>query len=202
MSGALAGMFLSMFSTPPQVLKVQLQMRSQVLGPPTHSLWRETLVAARETLSHRGLKGFYRGFGAQVLCEGAGRGLYYPAYEFSKRWLVQRRTGSAAVAPMGQVQGATILESCVAAGMAGALAWTCTFPADIARIRMQSYLPGHTRPRYSGVWDCLSTSVREEGWGVLIRGLGVTVLRGIPVAMTVLPTFDLLRNTLRKVFNA
>ena len=34
--------------------------------------------------------------------------------------------------------------------------------------------------RYKGTWDCLSTSVRNEGAGVMYKGLVGTILREVP----------------------
>ena len=34
--------------------------------------------------------------------------------------------------------------------------------------------------RYSGIFDCLRTSVKEEGYGVLTRGLNSTIIRAFP----------------------
>jgi solute carrier family 25 carnitine/acylcarnitine transporter 20/29 len=66
---------------------------------------------------------------------------------------------------------------------------------DVVRNRMQAQPPNSTK--YSGMLHCFRTCVAEEGVGVLYRGLGITLLRAAPVAMTVLPTFDLVRGAIK-----
>ena len=39
---------------------------------------------------------------------------------------------------------------------------------------------GHPFLRYKGTWDCLSTSIRNEGAGVMYKGLVGTILREVP----------------------
>ncbi|KAA0178436.1 hypothetical protein FNF27_00285 [Cafeteria roenbergensis] len=133
----------------------------------------------------------------KLLCESVGRMTYYLTYETAKGALVRLRTGSEPLRarPLDPVAGVSLPERMLAGACAGCVGWTVTFPFDVARNRLVSQgdaLP----PRYRGVLHCLLTSVREEGPQVLFRGLGVTLLRAGPVAMTVLPTFDLVREFL------
>lgn len=204
MAGGFAGAVVSLVSTPPQVLKVRMQTRvlaadagARVELRPAGGEIRATGAALVELLRQRGPLGLYTAYSAQLLCESVGRMTYYLTYETAKAALVRLRTGAdpPKARPLDPVAGVTLPERMVAGACAGCVGWTVTFPFDVARNRLVSQ--GFSRPaRYRGVLHCLLTSVREEGPGVLFRGLGVTLLRAGPVAMTVLPTFDLVREFL------
>eukprot|EP00053_Salpingoeca_punica_P008259 m.74587 g.74587 ORF g.74587 m.74587 type:complete len:304 (+) comp14518_c0_seq1:95-1006(+) len=59
----------------------------------------------------------------------------------------------------------------VAGGMAGILVGQ---PFDVARIRLQTsvrLVDGKPVPMYSGVWTCMRTIMREEGWSSFFRGM-------------------------------
>lgn len=201
LAGASAGAVVSVVSTPPQVLKVQLQTTAGVAGAASMGGgFSATTTALRALVQARGLGGLYTGFRAQLLCESLGRMTYYFTYEAAKRGLVALRGGATSTArPMDPVAGVTLPERMLAGACAGCVGWTITFPFDVARNRLQCQLPGEPA-RYRGVWDCLATSVRAEGWPVLYRGLGITLVRAAPVAMTVLPVFDLVRDAVRSEF--
>ncbi len=205
MAGAFAGAVVSLVSTPPQVLKVRMQTHAlsaaaagaEAAPRPRGGELRATGAALGELLRRRGPLGLYTAYRAQLLCESVGRMTYYLTYETAKGALMRLRTGSEPLRarPLDPVAGVSLPERMLAGACAGCVGWTVTFPFDVARNRLVSQgdaLP----PRYRGVLHCLLTSVREEGPRVLFRGLGVTLLRAGPVAMTVLPTFDLVREFL------
>lgn len=205
MAGGFAGAVVSLVSTPPQVLKVRMQ--TQVLAAaaagtgaapqPRGGEVRATVAALVDLLRKRGPLGLYTAYRAQLLCESIGRMTYYLTYETTKAALVRLRTktGAPKRRALDPVSGVTLPERMVAGACAGCVGWTVTFPFDVARNRLVSQGDSKT-PRYRGVLHCLVTSMREEGPRVLFRGLGVTLLRAGPVAMTVLPTFDLVREFL------
>ena len=77
-------------------------------------------------------------------------------------------------------------------GIAGCIAWLSIYPIDVIKSRLQTQsiqalLEQHhrggsvgkaTTVRYSGFFDCLKKSVKAEGWSVLSKGLGITMVRG------------------------
>lgn len=211
LSGAAAGAVCSLFSTPPGVIKVQLQAslgkastRVATAHPPM-TAWQHTVSTARHTWRSGGVRALYRGYSAQLFCESFGRAAYYLTYEESKRALLRLRsapywptTSDPHHHTLAPAVGVSLPERMLAGCAAGCMGWTVTFPADVIRSRMQAQSPGAElkEHRYRGWVDCLRRSVAEEGISVLWRGLGVTLLRAAPTAMTVLPAFDLVREAL------
>jgi len=59
-------------------------------------------------------------------------------------------------------------------GLAGAVANTICYPFDFARTRLASDV-GKTK-QFTGIWNCLSTTVRNQGITGLYTGWGVTVV--------------------------
>jgi solute carrier family 25 (adenine nucleotide translocator) protein 4/5/6/31 len=58
-------------------------------------------------------------------------------------------------------------------GLAGALANTICYPFDFARTRLASDLAGK---QFNGIWDCIATTVRQQGITGLYTGWSVTVM--------------------------
>ena len=66
----------------------------------------------------------------------------------------------------------------------GALAATAahlaTYPNDTVRRRMQVQGADGQPPKYTSALDCYFKVKAAEGWTGLYRGLGITLIRGIP----------------------
>jgi len=60
-------------------------------------------------------------------------------------------------------------------GLAGAVANTICYPFDFARTRLASDL-AHGKPRFAGIWDCISTTVKLQGITGLYTGWAVTCM--------------------------
>ena len=63
------------------------------------------------------------------------------------------------------------------------------FPLDVIKSRMQADALNDQR-RYRGMWDCAVQSYRAGGVASLYQGLGFTLVRAVPVASVILPTYD------------
>lgn len=55
----------------------------------------------------------------------------------------------------------------LAGGIAGAMGWLCSYPADVIKTRIQI----DSGTKYKGFWDCAVKSYREGGGG--LKGLSV-----------------------------
>jgi len=60
-------------------------------------------------------------------------------------------------------------------GLAGAVANTICYPFDFARTRLASDL-GKGGGQFKGIWDCIATTVRQQGIRGLYTGWSVTVM--------------------------
>ena len=59
-------------------------------------------------------------------------------------------------------------------GLAGAIANTVCYPFDFARTRLASDV-GKGKAQFKGIWDCIATTVRQQGLTGLYTGWSVTV---------------------------
>lgn len=83
----------------------------------------------------------------------------------------------------------TVTTMLVAGGLAGVASWVCCYPLDVVKTRLQAQSPDSIR--YSGIVDCIRKSVRDEGHGVLWRGLGTAVARAFVVNGAIFAAYEI-----------
>eukprot|EP00897_Mesotaenium_endlicherianum_P009939 jgi/Mesen1/8974/ME000056S08375 len=133
----------------------------------------------RGILQREGVRGLYRGLGVTVLRDAPSHGVYFATYEWMREMLHPGCRGS------GNEGMTTML---VAGGTAGAASWLGCYPIDVCKSRLQAQ---GASGRYSGLADCLRKSVREEGLGVLVRGLGTTMARAFIVNAAIFTAYEM-----------
>ena len=69
--------------------------------------------------------------------------------------------------------------SFVAGGIAGPLSWLLPYPVDYVKTKMQSQ--NLKKLDYRNARECALQQYREYGMKELYKGLGVTMIRAIPV---------------------
>lgn len=67
----------------------------------------------------------------------------------------------------------------MAGGVAGVVTWAFATPMDVVNARLQ--MSGAGGREYSGVLNCMTVSVREEGFRVFFKGLLLNSMRAFPV---------------------
>ena len=119
--------------------------------------------AVAHILNTAGLGGLTRGLAITFTREVPAFGVYFGSYE-----LMIRQFGDST--PVVLTGG----------GMAGILSWVLTYPQDVIKSRLQAdgFGPGQ---QYRGTRDCLQASLRSEGAGCLVRGMGSTIIRAFPM---------------------
>ena len=216
-SGCIGGFVVSCVSTPSTFIKIQLQtMASREAA--SHPL-RTSVRIAREVWRTQGIRGFYHGHRLQVLMECLGRGLYFSVYEVFKTALgiqppypssspsssssswtsptstLPTTTSSLSTSPASTQADAHAPPSfalrLVAAAGSGCTMWTVLYPLDVAR---SHYMMSND---HSSILGTVRKVYSAHGVIGFYRGLSVTLFRAVPVAVTVLPTFDYVRDKLR-----
>mmetsp|Transcript_3829 Transcript_3829/g.11070 ORF Transcript_3829/g.11070 Transcript_3829/m.11070 type:complete len:253 (-) Transcript_3829:1798-2556(-) len=117
-------------------------------------------------LRTEGVRGLYRGVTPTLLGSFPYEAIKFSTFDFAQR---QRPESWGADARWHA------LWSLGAGALGATAAHFCMYPNETLRRRLQ--LPGN---RYRNALDCLVRVIREEGVATLYRGLGLTVLRGIP----------------------
>ena len=104
-----------------------------------------------------------RGLGITICREVPAFGLYFSSYEV----LVN--------AGKGRWKNSTpwVFAS---GGLAGIVSWVFTYPIDVLKSRIQADHFG-SAAQYRSTMQCLRASIASDGFGVLFRGMGSTVIR-------------------------
>ena len=119
--------------------------------------------AVGHILNTAGLGGLARGLAITFTREVPAFGVYFGSYE-----LMIRQFGDST--PVVLTSG----------GIAGILSWVLTYPQDVIKSRLQADGFGEAQ-QYRGARHCLQASLRSEGPGCLVRGMGSTIIRAFPM---------------------
>jgi len=168
LSGIIAGAISSSICNPTDVLKVRLQAQTVTSAQQPQSMF----AAFREIYKLEGLRGLYRGVGPTAQRASVIAGVELPVYDFSKRQLISRGI-------MGDTV-ATHFAASVFAGLAGAIA---SNPIDVVKTRMmnqRNVKSSSTDQIYKSSMDCVTRTVKTEGFMALYKGFVPTFVRLTP----------------------
>lgn len=176
LAGMGAGTVQALMLTPVDVVKIRLQLSRARVSARRRAAARPLRVV-QEIAVREGVRGLYRGFGVTMLRDAPAHAVYFTSYEAVRERLHPgcRKDGEEGMLTM-----------LLAGGTAGALSWLICYPVDVAKSRIQA--PGS---RFRGLADCLARSVREEGYQVLVRGLGVTMARAFVVNAAIFTAYEM-----------
>ncbi|KAL5975883.1 hypothetical protein ACLOJK_020211 [Asimina triloba] len=173
--GVGAGGVQSVLLSPVELLKIRLQLNHRQ----HRQLEQGPMNMARGIVQREGIRGLFRGLPVTILRDAPSQGVYFLVYE-----QVRELMHPGCRANGGQSVGTML----VAGGLAGVASWVSCYPVDVVKTRLQGQRP--CVPRYEGIVDCFRKSVREEGHGVLWRGLGLTLVRAFVVNGAVFVAYE------------
>lgn len=179
------GAIQSLILSPVELIKIRLQLQtndqSHAKSKP-HKLQshKGPVDVAKSIIKAEGLRGIYRGLTITVLRDAPSHCFYFWTYEYMREKLHPgcRSTGQESLQTM-----------LMAGGLAGVASWVCCYPLDVVKTRLQaetSYRP----QKYYGIVDCFRKSVKEDGYGVLWRGLGTAVARAFLVNGAIFAAYE------------
>jgi len=177
-ASVVTGAFISFLTSPIFVVKTKQQVM----------LWTMK-KAAKDTYRQGGIRNFYTGFGAHFICESLWRGIYFTSYEYLKRCRTEQNL-SKCDETLYECLHLSVPERMVCAGAAGMAAWAVIFPFDVVRSKM--YAMSALNPTQSHS----SLQLTRDLWGQgrfhpFYRGIFITLIRTLPMQMTLLPCYDL-----------
>ncbi|BFZ24649.1 hypothetical protein BsWGS_27688 [Bradybaena similaris] len=174
-AGASAGMCQIIITTPMELLKIQLQDAGRsatvdltaeagkanagvaaVVKPQRLSATRITL----DLLRTRGIMGLYQGCGATALRDVTFSAVYFPLFA-NLNSLGKRREGS---------DQAVFYHSFISGCAAGCTASFLVTPFDVVKTRLQTLSKGKGERTYTGIIDCFSSVLKNEGPKALLKG--------------------------------
>ncbi|CAL1595119.1 unnamed protein product [Knipowitschia caucasica] len=169
LAGCGAGTCQVIVTTPMEMLKIQLQDAGRIAAQ--RKLMPETVAAGtveksptamqltRQLLNEKGIAGLYKGLSATLLRDVPFSIIYFPLFanlnQLGKR-------GAEGPAPFY----VSFLAGCAA----GSTAAVAVNPVDVIKTRLQSLTRGSTEDTYTGVGDCISKIMRNEGPTAFLKG--------------------------------
>jgi len=173
LAGGIAGIVQCSLATPMELIrsKLQVQVGRQYAG---------NVDCIRQICRADGLRGLYRGNTSMMLREAPGYGVYFTAYEATKRVLCPT------LAP-GETEPLWV--QAVGGAATGALTWTAVMPLDVISTRIQC-MPEHQDRRDRSIFRVASQIWAEGGLRAFYKGLPVAVARGIALNAIVFPVYE------------
>jgi len=168
-AGSVAGFTTAFITGPTELVKCVAQTNLRSKG-----LIREEWWILRDMVRTHGVFGHHgpcRGLLTTMVRETPAFGLYFWLYENITRRL-SRHDGR--------------LVSLFAGGVAGATAWASIYPIDVVKTRWSTAAPGV----YASIYHCVRSSVDAEGYRVLLKGFGATMIRAFPQNAVLFFTYE------------
>lgn len=183
-----ANLAASLLRVPPEVVKQRVQT----------GLHRHALVAVASIAREDGVRGFYRGYGAQLMRDIPYAMAQFGTYEALKRRVdgsyepstsshgaTKRRTGRRALHALGR------------GACAGAVACVITTPMDVVKTRMMTARGKMTHG--NGTWWSTAKHVwRESGPKGFMRGVTPRLLYKMPSSAIFLVAYEIASQCIRK----
>ncbi|CAM9360318.1 unnamed protein product [Discosporangium mesarthrocarpum] len=168
-AGGCAGGFVQSFvMSPVELVKVRLQLEGGYAEP---AVGAGATTLAFKLVRESGLRVLSRGLGATMGRDVLPHGVWFTVYEGTKRELSRVEGVSSSV------NGQLSVHSQLAAGATAAtVAWLVGYPFDVIKTRLQGHVEG-------SVWSAARDMYQAEGGGVFWRGLGLKLMRAVPMSM-------------------
>lgn len=157
-AGAIAGFATVAAVHPLDVVRTRFQVNDgRVSNLPTY---KNTAHAILTISRLEGLRGLYAGFSPAFLGSTLSWGLYFFFYGRAKQRY--SKNGEEKLSPGHHL---------ASSAEAGALVCLCTNPVWLVKTRLQLQTSLHQTRLYSGLYDALTTIMKEEGWTGLYKGI-------------------------------
>lgn len=174
-AGAAGSLGAAVFRVPQEVLKQRIQA----------DIFPNLAVAFRETVRTAGVPGLYKGWLATI-----SRDIPWNALSF----MFHGRAKAVFASVKGRRPDDG--ENLALAGVSGATAAVIMTPVDVVKTRLMTQRVGVTK--YSGIVSTLTTIVREEGAGTLMRGVVPRVCFLAPLAGITFSLYEAVAARLRE----
>ena len=160
-AGALAGFVNSFACSPIEMIKIRLQ--GQITMGDYSGPWN----VVKDTFSKDGIRGIYRGLHVTIIKEIPACAGWYSGFEHTKRLLRDSN------------QELALWKLMVSGSIGGISYWTCCFPIDVIKVRIQQNPLGSTSIKYHA-----EQIFKKYGWRGFYRGYSVSIIRAIPSSGT------------------
>jgi len=182
--GGCAGGFVQSFlQSPVELIKVRLQLAAGHQLPSTSALTLQLLRPSSAAAAVPAVPPLLsKGLHATLLRDVVPHGVWFAAYEYSKKGFEQRAAesaGPAAVAALAEGAPPPPLSTAAqlsAGSFAAIAAWVVGYPADVIKTRCQM------EGGQASVMEAVRAIHAEGGWRAFYNGLGLKLLRAVPMS--------------------
>ena len=153
MAGITAGFVESLFITPFELIKTNLQTRGSLTDP---------FMAIQRITTSNNLMGLYRGFGATCVRQCSNQGSNFATYMFLRDKIIKKDEKP----NLGKV---------VVSGLiSGSIGPLLNNPFDVVKTR---YMNPAFNDKYNSIGNTITTMIKEEGIKSLWKGVGLRIFR-------------------------
>lgn len=176
-AGGFSGIVTKTSTAPLERVKILLQLQGMALKQrnpnaeaPPQLKYRGIWHTLTTTLKEEGLRGWFKGNGANVVRVVPVYALKFAFNDTFKDLIRGKNADKSKKLSFAQLMASGTL--------AGLFQQVCTYPLETIRTRLtMGALSTH---QYTGIIDCLRKTVKDEGVRGLYKGLGPTILTGSP----------------------
>jgi len=186
--GCASGAVQTCLSAPIDLAKTQLQVQGKgKMLVKSQKTYQGPFDFMRKVYQLEGFKGVFRGYWVTFIRDTPGYGIYFLSYAY----FCQTLAGSESVNNLGPIS------LMFAGGLSGMVSWTCTYPCDMVKSRLQSE-PLTKSGKYMNMFDCARMIYKEGGYRIFFTGLSATIVRAFPVNAAIFSTVTLVTRALEK----
>ncbi|KAK9794349.1 hypothetical protein WJX73_009698 [Symbiochloris irregularis] len=189
-AGAVAGTIAMSATYPLDMVRGRLTVQVERTGNYTG-----ILHCTRQIVGQEGLVALWRGWVPSVIGVIPYVGLNFAVYETLKDTVIQ-------MSDVTHERQLSVWTRLGAGAVAGTVGQTVAYPLDVVRRRMQMsgwsgaqalHAEGGKAVVYSGMTDCLTRTVREEGIKALFKGLWPNYIKVVPSIAIAFATYEKLK---------
>ena len=174
LAGSISAVPQSFILCPTDLIKIKLQQDS--------SLYANTIDCFKKYYRTLGLRALFQGQCATLIRDMPALGSYFSSYHFCND-------------EMKKHVESEVITSFISGAIAGAVSWCVVYPMDVVKSTIQS-LPLTVNKSELKVWYVLRNIYNKYGWKQLYRGMGISILRSLPVNAVVFPVYEATRKLL------
>jgi solute carrier family 25 (mitochondrial carnitine/acylcarnitine transporter), member 20/29 len=177
--GSFAGFCQAIVICPMEHLKCRLQMTGD-----SNNIYKGPLQTSKLIFKSHGIPGLFRGWNSTLIREVPAFGAYFSVYDYVKDYVNDYYYSHGE-----RAESHTWIASAFAGGISGSVTWIMIYPIDVIKTRIQT-APIQTPSHELRIIPVGLDLIRQNGWSILFRGLGVTLMRAFPVNGIIFPVYE------------
>ncbi|KAL0056290.1 hypothetical protein WJX82_009573 [Trebouxia sp. C0006] len=139
-AGTFSGLMQTAITTPTELLKIRLQLQTQLPGSPGYV---GPIRLLKQVAMREGITGLWRGTAVTLVRDWPSFGVYFAVYDGMQEVLQPGSRASKEISPLALL---------TAGGLAGSIAWWSVYPLDVIKSRIQASSKADSE--YKGWIDC------------------------------------------------